>query len=120
VDGNDPIAMYAAARKAIVQARTGQGPTLIEAMTFRFHGHVFGDADAYMDPEVKRTAMAADPYPRFRADLLASRVASEAQLAAIERECEAQIDSAVDFALASPFPDLAEIHRDVYAQELIE
>ena len=53
VDGNDPLAVYEAARAAIIRARAGDGPTLIEAMTFRFQGHVFGDADAYMAPGEK-------------------------------------------------------------------
>src|SRR3546814_9149362 len=48
------------------------GPTLIEAITFRFHGHVFGDADDYMDPKVKEAAIAADPYPRYRTLLIRS------------------------------------------------
>ncbi|MAT50341.1 MAG: pyruvate dehydrogenase, partial [Porticoccaceae bacterium] len=58
VDGNDPLAMYEAARTAIDRARAGQGPTLIEAVTFRFYGHVFGDADGYMDKAEKEAAMA--------------------------------------------------------------
>ena len=93
VNGNDPDAMYTAAREAVERARSGGGPTLIEAMTFRFHGHVFGDADAYME-----------------------NVASEAELAAIEAQIERDIDEAVEFALASPFPDLSELTRDVYAE----
>ena len=62
-----------AAREAVERARAGEGPTLIEAMTFRFHGHVFGDADEYMDPAQKAAAIAADPYPPFRAKLIAER-----------------------------------------------
>ena len=62
VDGNDPIAMYGAARDAVERARAGDGPTLIEAMTYRFHGHVFGDDDHYMDKAVKAAASAtAEP-----------------------------------------------------------
>ena len=60
----------AAAREAVARARAGEGPTLIEAMTFRFQGHVFGDADAYMAPGEKEAAMARDPVPRFRAWLI--------------------------------------------------
>ncbi|MFC4295001.1 thiamine pyrophosphate-dependent dehydrogenase E1 component subunit alpha [Novosphingobium tardum] len=116
VNGNDPIEMYAAAREAVDRARAGEGPTLIEAMTFRFHGHVFGDADAYMDKAQKKAAMDADPAPLFRARLIAEGIASEAELAAIEAEVEARIDAAVEFALASPFPELDELTRDVYAE----
>lgn len=118
VDGNDPFAMYAAAREAIERARAGEGPTLIEAMTYRFHGHVFGDQDAYMDKDRKARAMADDPVPRFRARLIADGVAAEEQLAAMEAEIEAQIDEAVEFALASDFPGVEELKRDVFAEEL--
>ena len=116
VNGNDPLEMYAAAREAIERARAGEGPTLIEAMTFRFHGHVFGDADAYMDKEQKKSAMEADPVPRFRARLIAEGIATEDELAAIEADIEKQIDAAVEFALASPFPTLDEMTKDVYAE----
>ncbi|MEO5597300.1 MAG: thiamine pyrophosphate-dependent enzyme, partial [Novosphingobium sp.] len=116
VNGNDPIEMYAAAREAVERARAGEGPTLIEAMTFRFHGHVFGDSDAYMDKAQKQAAIAADPVPIFRARLIAEGIATEVELAAIEAEIEARIDAAVEFALASPFPELSELTTDVYAE----
>ena len=114
VDGNDPIAMYNAARDAVERARTGEGPTLIEAMTFRFHGHVFGDPDKYMDKDEKAKWVAADPYPIFRAKLIADGSATEAQLAGFEADAEAQLDEAVAFALDSPFPGLEELSTDVY------
>ena len=116
VNGNDPVEMYAAAREAVDRARAGDGPTLIEAMTFRFYGHVFGDADAYMDKGQKQAAMNADPVPLFRARLIAEGIATEAELVAIETEIETRIDTAVEFALASAFPDLGELTRDVYAE----
>jgi acetoin:2,6-dichlorophenolindophenol oxidoreductase subunit alpha len=118
VDGNDPVAMYAAAHEAITRARAGDGPTLIEAMTFRFFGHVFGDADKYMDKAQKAAAIAADPMPMFRAKLIADGIASEGHLAKIEADHEAAIDDAVEFALASPFPEVDELRRDVFAKEM--
>lgn len=118
VDGNDPFAMYAAAHEAVQRARAGEGPTLIEAMTYRFHGHVFGDQDAYMDKARKAEAMENDPVPRFRARLIADGVASEDQLAAMEADIEKQIDEAVEFALASDFPGVEELKRDVFAEEV--
>ena len=116
VNGNDPVEMYTAACEAVERARSGEGPTLIEAMTFRFHGHVFGDADGYMDKAQKKAAMEADPVPAFRARLIAESIASEDELAAIEAEIESRIDGAVEFALASPFPELDELTKDVYAE----
>jgi pyruvate dehydrogenase E1 component alpha subunit len=114
VDGNDPIAMYNAAREAVEHARAGNGPVLIEAVTFRFHGHVFGDPGGYISKEELAAAIAADPYPRFRAKLVADGIATEDQLAAIEAEHEAALDDAVEFALNSPYPSLEEATADVY------
>lgn len=114
VDGNDPIAMYNAAREAVEHARAGNGPVLIEAITFRFHGHVFGDAGNYIPKDEYAAAVAADPYPIFRAKLIADGIATEEQLAAIEAGHEAALDEAVDFALASPFPGVEEVTTDVY------
>jgi len=118
VDGNDPFAMYAAAHEAVRRARAGEGPTLIEAMTYRFFGHVFGDQDAYMDKARKAEAMANDPVPRFRQRLIDDGIANEDQLAAMEAEIEKQIDEAVEYALASDFPGIEELKRDVFAEEL--
>lgn len=118
VDGNDPLAMYEVAREAIARARAGEGPTLIEARTFRFHGHVFGDADAYMEKGEKEAAMNKDPVPAFRAWLITNGHASEQELAAMEANIEQGIDEALDYALSSPYPDIAELYRDVYHDEV--
>lgn len=119
VDGNDPLAMYAVAREAIERARAGKGPTLIEAKTFRFFGHVFGDADKYMQPGEKDAAMARDPVPRFRSWLIEQGHASEADLANMEAAIEKEIDAAVDFALTSPSPSIDELKRDIFAEERV-
>jgi TPP-dependent pyruvate/acetoin dehydrogenase alpha subunit len=118
VDGNDPLAVYEAAKSAVERARAGSGPTLIEARTFRFFGHVFGDADAYMGEGEKEAAMARDPVPAFRAWLIGNGHSSEAQLAGLEAGIERKIDEAVQFALSSPNPEVAELRRDVFAYEI--
>ena len=118
VDGNDPVAMWKAAGEAIERARAGEGPTLIEAMTYRFHGHIFGDADAYMDKAEKKAALERDPVPILRASLIADGHSTEAELTAVEAAIDAEIDAALAFALESPYPEVAELRRDVYAQEL--
>jgi pyruvate dehydrogenase E1 component alpha subunit len=118
VDGNDPVAMYIAARDAIDRARRGDGPTLIEAMTFRFNGHLVGDDDSYMDKGEKDRWVQEDPVPKFRRWLVAEGHASDADLSAIEAVIEKEIDEAVEFALASPFPEAVEIRRDVYEGEV--
>lgn len=116
VDGNDPLAMYETAGEAVQRARSGGGPTLIEAMTFRFHGHVFGDMDGYMDKGEKDSWIAKDPVPAFRSWLVANGHAADADLSALEADIERQIDEAVAFAIESATPELAELRRDVFAE----
>lgn len=118
VDGNDPLAVYAAAAEAVARARDGDGPTLIEAMTFRFFGHVFGDDDAYMDKGEKAAAMEKDPVPIFRAKLIDAGIATEDQLAKMEAQIAADIEAAVQFALSSDMPPAEELTRDVFAEEI--
>ena len=116
VTDSDPIS--ARHHEAIERARDGGGPTLIEANTFRFHGHVFGDPDAYMDEHEKAAWVAKDPVPLFRAWLIAAKHATEAQLAEMEAANSAEIDAAVEFALASAYPEVAELRRDIFKDEV--
>ncbi len=118
VNGNDPDEMYGIAKIAIERARSGEGPTLIEAITYRFNGHLVGDDGGYMDKAEKAAAIANDPVPKLRARLIAEGLATEAELAALEAQIEADLDEAVTFALGSAFPDLIEMKRDVYATEI--
>lgn len=118
VDGNDPDEMYGAAKVAIDRARAGEGPTMIEAMTYRFNGHVIGDAGKYMDKAEYVQAQTDDPMPRFRARLIAEGIATEEQLAQIEAEHLSTVDAAVAAALDAPLPDASELKRDLFAQEI--
>jgi len=118
VDGNDVLAVYAAAAEAIARARRGEGPTLIEAVTFRFNGHYLADTGDFIPKEQYAEAVANDPYPRFRNWLMTERKVSAAQLDAIEVEVNREIDSASEFAFASPLTDGSEVMRDVYADSV--
>jgi pyruvate dehydrogenase E1 component alpha subunit len=118
VDGNDAKAMYAAAGEAIDRARQGAGPTLIEALTFRFRGHNFGDDNSYIPAQQLAAAAERDPVPRLRQLLVADGYAAEEDLAALEKDVAAAIDQAVEFALASPFPGADENRRDIYRDEV--
>ncbi|MDP9142289.1 MAG: thiamine pyrophosphate-dependent dehydrogenase E1 component subunit alpha [Pseudomonadota bacterium] len=114
VNGNDPEAMWRASGEAVARARAGEGPTLIEAKTFRFMGHYFGDPGAYIPKEEYDEHMARDPMPIARAAVLSGGAATEAELDAYDAEVNAQIDDALQFAADSPFPDVSEIDIDVY------
>lgn len=120
VDGNDPIAMYNAAKEAVDRARSGGGPTLIEAMTFRFHGHLLGDMDQYMNPGEKDGWMEKDPVPAYRRWLIAESYATESELDTMEEQIRSDVDEASAFALSSPYPDVDELRKDVFAQEIAE
>ena len=119
VDGDDPLQMFSAAAEAIAYARSGHGPTLLEAKTFRFMGHFFGDDSSYIDEDIYADRLKRDPVPALRAALLADGRADETQLAAAEQECRDQIDDAVEFARNSDYPDIDELGRDVYAREVL-
>jgi TPP-dependent pyruvate/acetoin dehydrogenase alpha subunit len=117
IDGNDAEAMYHAAREAVDFARDGHGPTLIEAVTFRMLGHIFGAANSYVPKEQLAAGIAGDPIPKLRA-LMLRRQFSEAELAEIDAAIEKEIDEAVEFAEASDRPDVSEIRIDVLAEEI--
>lgn len=116
IDGNDPVEVYHTVSAAAERARAGEGPTLIECLTFRHRGHVFGDMDEYMYPGEKDEWLKKDPYPTFRARLIDEKIASEDELAAIEEEALQELDEAVDYAMESPFADLSELTNDVFAE----
>jgi acetoin:2,6-dichlorophenolindophenol oxidoreductase subunit alpha len=118
VDGNDPVAMWTAMRDAVARARSGGGPTLIEAVTFRFSGHNFGDPGTYIPAEEMAEALARDPVPAFRARLISEGAATEAELVAIEEAIGKEVDEAAAFAFASPYPSTDELSRDVYDEEI--
>ena len=118
VDGNDPVAMYAAASEAVERAREGGGPTLIEAMTFRFNGHLIGDMGEYIPKEEYAEAVANDPFPRYRDWLLNGGHAGAAELDAIDEAVREEIAAAEAFALDSAFPEPIEVKRDVYQHEI--
>lgn len=116
-NGNDAVEMYAAAREAIERARGGEGPTLLEARTFRFRGHLLGDDSHYIGKEEMAAAVAVDPMPRLRAWLIEQGQADEASIAAIEKRNIDEFEDAVEFGLSSPWPDVSELAKDVYAEE---
>jgi len=112
VDGNDIDAMTAAVEGAVGRARAGEGPTLIEAETYRWFGHYAGDKAAYRDEAEVETGRAGDPLVRARADLSADE--ADAADAAVEQE----IGAALEFALASPSAGEEVLFVGHYAEEV--
>lgn len=105
LDGNDVLAVYAAAGDAIEKARRGDGPTLLECMTYRQRGHSRFEPGKYRPEGELETWLQRDPLPRFRSWLRARNTALEGRLKGIEAEVEAQIAQAVEFARRSPEPE---------------
>lgn len=118
VDGNDPLALYEVAGEAIDRARRGDGPTLVEAVTYRFCGHYFGDQGEYIPAEEFAAANAADPVPLYRRRLVDEFGVAEADLDAIDRAAQDEVTDAADWAFDQPLPDVAELTTDVYSQEI--
>lgn len=115
VDGNDPLAVVAALREALANARSGRGPTLIECVTFRFRGHYFGDRMKYIPKEQLAEAKAADPVPRFRTHLADAGMCTDGELDRIEREALERVEAALATVMNADEPSIEELDRDVYA-----
>ncbi len=98
VDGNDVLAVYEATREAVKRARAGEGPTLIEALTYRIRGHARFEAAGYRPSEEVEAWKNADPIERLAAGLLARTIASADELNAIRAEAEAAIEDAIEYA----------------------
>jgi TPP-dependent pyruvate/acetoin dehydrogenase alpha subunit len=114
-DGNDVEAIYTVARVAADRARFGGGPTLIEAKTMRMLGHAIHDGAEYVPRELLSEWAARDPLLLFRNKLLFEGVASEQDLVSIVQRCEHEVNDALAFAEASPWPDPSTIQDGVYA-----
>ncbi|TET63978.1 pyruvate dehydrogenase (acetyl-transferring) E1 component subunit alpha [Candidatus Bathyarchaeota archaeon] len=115
VDGNDVLAVYEAAQKAVERARRGEGPTLIECKTYRHKGHSRIDPAKYRPKEEVEEWLRKDPIKRFREKLMQTEVLTETEIQQVEKDVLAEIDEAAKYALQSPFPDPEEALEDVYA-----
>jgi pyruvate dehydrogenase E1 component alpha subunit len=115
VDGNDVLAVFEASQKAVDQARSGAGPTLIECKTYRHKGHSRVDPAKYRSKEEVNQWLAKDPISRFKEVLLQNDVFSQAEVQKIGESVAAEIEEAVKFAVESPYPAPEEALEDVYA-----
>lgn len=113
VNGNDPVEMWEVAHAAVERARSGLGPTLIEANTFRFEGHLMGDPGSYIPAEEMAAARARDPMVSVRAWLAGDMGIKESEIAKVEATVKAEIADAEAFALASAWPSEADLMTDV-------
>jgi len=114
IDGNDADVVYRTAQSAIARARAGGGPSLIEALTYRHHGHSRADPGKYRPTEEVEAWLKRDPIPLYRRRLIDMGV-TEAAILAIEDEIKVAVDGATEVAKASRPPADELIYKDVWA-----
>ena len=117
VDGMDVLAVNTLAKEAVARARAGEGPTLIEALTYRFRGHSLADPDELRDAQEKEFWGKRDPIKKFAAYLTELGLATAAELKEIDDKVQATVNEAVKFAEDSPEPDPSELHRYIFAED---
>ena len=114
IDGNDVVKVYETAQEALRRARNGEGPTLVECMTYRITGHSRRDPCNYQPEEERKSALEREPIVRFRRHLLSQQIATEAELEAIGKEVDAEIEAGVKSAMAAPDPLPEDALKDLY------
>ncbi len=115
-DGMDPLISYDAVKRALDRARTGGGPTLLEAKCARFLSHSTDDDDrAYRSREVVQELRKRDPITTYEALLLANHVIDEAKIESLRREILEETNDATDRAESMPLPEPSDLYKNVYA-----
>lgn len=115
VDGMDVLAVYAAAQRAIQRARNGEGPTLLECLTYRFRGHSLADPDELRSQTEKEFWAERDPIKLLSRQLIDANLASTDELKEIDQSVDNEIKEAVDFALSAPEPPASELTNYIWA-----
>jgi acetoin:2,6-dichlorophenolindophenol oxidoreductase subunit alpha len=118
VDGQDVRAVYTVTKRLVERARSGEGPAFLMVPTYRFMGHHVGDISReYYRPKQEEQTWKTerDPIKLFTDVLLTEKLADRASLDQIQSEVKAEIDKAVQFAMAAPYPSPDKVEQDVYA-----
>jgi acetoin:2,6-dichlorophenolindophenol oxidoreductase subunit alpha len=118
VDGQDVRAVYDVARRLVDRARRGEGPAFLLCNTYRYHGHHVGDINReYYRPKQEEQLWKTerDPITNFGKWLVEQKLADAATLAEVQSELASEMEKAVEFAVAAPYPPVDEVDEDVYA-----
>ncbi len=116
VDGNDVEAVHTLAARLADHCRKGHGPALIEALTYRMHGHGEYDRQHYVDKKELEQWSRRCPVKGFREKLLAGGLVAESEVQSMEQEAKSKVDAAVEFADQSPYPRPGEALKHVWAE----
>jgi pyruvate dehydrogenase E1 component alpha subunit len=117
VDGMDVLAVRAVAQEAIARARAGEGPTLIEALTYRFRGHSLADPDELRSKTEKDFWFARDPIKKLADYLTQHDLATAEELKDVSDRIKSLVEDAVQFAQTSPEPDSSDLYRYIFAED---
>lgn len=117
VDGMDVLAVRTVAQEAIERARAGEGPTLIECLTYRFRGHSLADPDELRSKAEKEAWLARDPIKKLAGYLTSEGLVKAEELKAIDRRIQEVVEDAIKFAQDSPEPEASELYRYVFAED---
>jgi len=115
VDGNDVVAVYLAAKRAVHRARSGEGPTFVECKTMRMHGHSEHDSAKYVPTELLEEWKAKDPIMKTERLLLQLGYADETAFCEVGEKIKTEVEAAVEFAEHSPLPEGPEVLEGVFA-----
>jgi len=116
-DGMDVVAVREAIRKAIETARTEGTPTFVECKTYRWYGHSSSDQRVYRTREEEAEWKERDPITVIRKRMIESKMATEAEMDAVEAKAAKTIEDSIAFALASAYPDVSELYNDIYVDK---
>ena len=117
VDGNDVVAVYETTSEGVDRARKGNGPTLIEAKTYRWEGHYVGEPRVYRTREEEEKWKKRDPIQRFEKKLLEMQILDEGRIQQIKEEIGKKVTEALQWALNSPLPSPEDATRFIYTDE---
>lgn len=117
VDGMSVEAVHLAMEKAVHHARNGNGPYLLEIITYRYKGHSMSDPAKYRTKEEVESYKAKDPIELVLKTIREKKFATEAQILEIDNRVKATVEASVTFAEESPYPDSSELFKDVYVQD---
>ncbi|WP_208025988.1 thiamine pyrophosphate-dependent dehydrogenase E1 component subunit alpha [Amycolatopsis acidicola] len=119
VDGQDVLAVFRATTEAVRRARAGEGPSLVEAKTYRFHEHAYGLVvpQPYRDQQVVDSWFdTVDPITLFHDKLVGWGVLTADELRSLHEEVKSEVDASVEFARRSPFPPPEAAYTDLYSE----
>jgi pyruvate dehydrogenase E1 component alpha subunit len=116
VDGMSCEAVHGAMDKAVINARAGKGPTLLEMRTYRYKGHSMSDPAKYRTKEEVESYKAQDPVEVVLAHIVKNKFATDKQIAEIDERVKQIVEESVRFAEESPYPDASELYTDVYVE----